>query len=104
MCSTMTPSSGTFSVYDKNQPKQFFINCVGAILKPGMKEGYPDIIQILTTTSNGFEIGVPLPHDLAELLYEKIVKVSKDRGQIIIPDFSNMDDEQMKIAIDEIMY
>lgn len=92
----------SFCVYDYNKPKQFFIDCVGCILKPGHREGHPDVLQVVSKAGGIFDVGIPLPHALADILYEKIVKASENGGKIIIPNFSEMDDDQIRVELENI--
>lgn len=92
----------TFCVYDYNKPKQFFVDCVGCILKPGHREGHPDVLQVVSASGGIFDVGIPLPHALADILYEKIVRVSELGGKIIIPDFAELNDDEIRVAIDQV--
>lgn len=86
----------TFSICDCNKPMQFFTNCTGCILKP-MKM---DQVMIITATGDQIPVGIQLPHDLSVRLYEKIVETAQKGGTITIPDFNDLNDDEILVAID----
>lgn len=88
----------TFSICDCNKPMQFFTNCTGCILKP-MKM---DQVTIITATGDQVPVGIQLPHDLSVRLYEKVLEASQKGGTITIPDFYEMNDDEILVAIDSL--
>lgn len=89
----------TFSLIDCNKPMQFFVNCTGCILKP-MKM---DQVMIISATGEQIPVGIQLPHDLSVRLYHKIVEASEKGGAITLPDFSEMNDDEILSAIDALV-
>ena len=88
----------TFSLIDANKPMQFYTNCSGCVLEPKKMD------QVMIVTENGSHVqaGIQLPHDLSVRLYAKILEAAKIGGVIEIPDMYEMDDDQIRIAIDNI--
>ena len=88
----------TFSLIDGNKPMQFYCNCVGCILEPKKM----DQVTIVTASGSHIQAGIQLPHDLSVKLYAKVLEAAKIGGVIEIPDMYQMDDDQIRIAIDDI--
>lgn len=88
----------TFSIIDSNKPMQFFTDCTGCILVPKKM----DQVVIITSTGEHVDIGIQLPHALSVKLYEKILEAAKAGGSISIPDFHEMNDDEIRECVDKI--
>ena len=88
----------TFTVIDFNKPSLFFTNCVGCILEP---KKYDQIV-IYTESGEHYNVGPQMLHDLCSRLYEKILKTAEVGGSITVPNMDGMDDDQLRVAIEQI--
>lgn len=88
----------TFSLIDANKPMQFFTDCTGCILEPKKM----DQVTIITASGSHIQVGIQLPHDLSERLYEKIVEAAKVGGTVEVPNMMDLDDDAILAAIEGI--
>ncbi len=88
----------TFTIRDCNKPLQFFTGCTGCILTPKKM----DQIDVVTASGEIKSIGIQLPHDLSLHIYDKIIEASKCGGTVVIPDMQEMDDDQIRVAVEGI--
>lgn len=86
----------TFSIIDSNKPMQFFTDCTGCILVPKKM----DQVVIITANGEHVDIGIQLPHALSVQLYEKILEAAKVGGTICIPDFHEMNDDEIRACVE----
>lgn len=88
----------TFSVRDCNKPMRFYTNCIGCILVPKKM----DQVEVITASGEHVSIGIQMPHDLSVRLYDKFLEAAEIGGTIRIPDMMDMDDDDIRIALDNI--
>lgn len=88
----------TFTVIDWNKPGKIFTDCVGCILEP---KKYDQIV-VYTASGQHINIGPQMLHPLSMLLYQKVIDAALVGGTITIPDLDGMDDDQLRITIDQI--
>ena len=88
----------TFTIIDNNKPSQFFVDCVGCVLEP---KKYDQIV-IYTASGHHFNVGPQMLHDLCYRLYNKILAAAEAGGTITVPDMDGMNEDQIRIAIEEI--
>ncbi|SDB03435.1 hypothetical protein [Eubacterium oxidoreducens] len=88
----------TFSIRDCNKPLQFFTGCTGCILTPKKM----DQIDVVTASGEVRTIGIQLPHDLSLHIYNRILEAAQCGGTIIIPDMQEMDDDEIRTAVENI--
>ncbi len=88
----------TFSILDCNKPMQFYTNCTGCILMPKKM----DQVVVITADGAHADIGTQLPHALSVNLYQKICEAAKCGGTIVIPDFHELNDDEIRSTIDNI--
>ncbi len=87
-----------FNVRDYNKPRQFHMNCNGCILAASE----PDQIIIIDAHGNQLPIGPKMYHQLSVPIYNKILEAAAIGGTVHIPDFDGLDDDEKRIAVEEI--
>ena len=88
----------TFTVIDWNSPEKFFTDWVGCVLESPKQ----DQLVVYTASGKGVSIGPQVVNPISLLLYQKILDTALAGGMITIPDLNGLNDDELRIAIDNI--
>ena len=88
----------TFTIIDWNKPGKVFTDCVGCILEPKKF----DQLVVYTASGQHVNVGPQMMHALSMLLYQKVIDTALVGGTLTIPDLDGMNDDDLRIAIDNI--